>query len=203
MIGGDRPRVRVILVKSDAVREIGAEFGEHAPHPAENEIGLAAALMMMAEQRVAGRARDRLLHRPAAPIIGLVAGQEHPRPGLDSIGIGKGCSEQLVDRSDFQRHRPPPSRWIALPRSAIIVARVGSAAILPVRRSRNHPHPTARLSQPGRYRPPAVTDARRNTASAGRLDRRNGRVTSRSRCEPGGAEAHRRRRARRARQARQ
>ena len=58
VIGSDCPWVRVILVEPDAVREIGAKFLEHAAHPVEDKIGLPAALVVVAKQRVAGRSRS-------------------------------------------------------------------------------------------------------------------------------------------------
>jgi hypothetical protein len=120
MIGGDRPRVRVVLVEPDTVREIGAEFGQHAAHPVEDEIGLPAALVVMAKQRVAGRSRDGLVDHASAPVIGLVTGQKEPGPCLHCIGIGNRCPKQIFDRSYLQRHRSgligyrcdrPPLRW--------------------------------------------------------------------------------------------
>jgi hypothetical protein len=64
MIGGDRARVRIVLVEPDTVREIGTEFGEHPAHPVEDEVGLPATLVMMAKQRVAGRSRDGIVTTP-------------------------------------------------------------------------------------------------------------------------------------------
>jgi hypothetical protein len=97
MIGGDRARVRVILVETDAVREIGAEFAEHPAHPAEDEIGLSATLMVMAKHRVAGRPQDGLVDHAGAPVIGLVAGQKDPWSGIHCIGIVNRCPEQIFD----------------------------------------------------------------------------------------------------------
>jgi hypothetical protein len=54
MIGSDGPRVRVILIEPDAVREVGAEFAEQSAHPPQDEIGLPAALVLT-EEREAGR----------------------------------------------------------------------------------------------------------------------------------------------------
>jgi hypothetical protein len=43
VIGMDRSGGRIILVKADAVAEVGAELVQNAPHSLQNEIALASA----------------------------------------------------------------------------------------------------------------------------------------------------------------
>ena len=103
VIGGDGPRVRIVLIEPDGVREVGAEFAEHSAHPPQNEICLPPALVLT-EKREARRPKDRLVHPARLPIIGLVAGQKDPGPGLYRTGKGNRRTQQVVDRSYLQRH---------------------------------------------------------------------------------------------------
>ena len=131
VIGSDRPRVRVVLVEPDTVCEIGAKFLEDATHSPEDEIGLPAALVVMTEQRVAGRPRDGLVDHAGAPVIGLVAGQKEPGPCPHRIGIGDRHPHQIFDRPYVQRHRSGPHR---MPRStAALMGAQGKSRNEPIR----------------------------------------------------------------------
>ena len=114
VIGGDRLRVRVVLVEPHRVRQVGAEFLQDAAHALQDEVALAAAARQPVERKA--RRPGDLRRRAGREIDGLVAGQEQPRPGLDRIGVGERGAEQMVDRLDLDaRHHRLPAFPDAIP----------------------------------------------------------------------------------------
>src|SRR6185503_7801560 len=103
VIGGDRLRVRIVLVETYRVRQVRAELLQDAPHALQDEIALAAAARQPVERKT-GRPGYRR-RRAGSKIDGLVTGQEQPRAGLDCIGVRERGSEQMLDRLDLDaRH---------------------------------------------------------------------------------------------------
>ena len=93
MIGGDRFRVRVVLVEPHGMRGVRAEFPQYPLHPLQDEIALAAAARS-AIQRETGRPRHRF-RDAALEIERLMPGQKDPLPGLHRIGVLDRRSQQL------------------------------------------------------------------------------------------------------------
>ena len=106
MVGGDRFRVRIVLVEPHGPAQLGPEFPQDMPHPLQDEIALPAAAGSP-EQRKPRRPRHGL-RDAAGEIKRLVPGQKDPRPRLDRIGVRHRQAQQ-IDRFDFDpRHRPLP-----------------------------------------------------------------------------------------------
>jgi hypothetical protein len=68
VIGGDRPRVRVVLIEPDAVREVGAEFAQQPAHSPQDEVALPTAAVMAIKWK--SWRPDDLVGNADLPIIG-------------------------------------------------------------------------------------------------------------------------------------